>query len=265
MGASLGNVSTSLGNVSTSLTGVGASLGNVSTSLGNVSTSLTGVGTSLGNVSTSLTAVSTSLGNSISTLSASVDARFAAIGIGAATGSGSSAFGTGSLASGSNSSAYGSGAVASAANATALGQGSRATGANSTALGQGAQATGANSVAIGAGSIASDPNTVSFGAPGAERRLTNVADGINQFDAVNLGQLEKAYSGVAMSFALSAVDLPLGVGEQGFTVGVGAFEGETAGTISYRFRPTDRISIGAGISAGNGTVGGSVGIGFRFP
>ena len=187
------------------------------------------------------------------------------MGLGNNTGASSSAFGTGSLASGSNSGAFGNGAQATGANATALGQGSRATGAGSTALGQGAQATGANSVAIGQGSIASDPNTVSFGAPGAERRLTNVADGINQFDAVNVGQLDKAYSGVAMSFALSAVDLPLGVGEQGFTVGVGAFEGETAGAISYRYRMNENISIGAGIAAGNGTVGGSIGIGFKFP
>lgn len=64
-----------------------------------------------------------------------------------------------------------------------------ATGANSLALGAGAQAGPANSVALGAGSVASEANTVSVGVPGGERRITNVAPGINLTDAVNVSQL----------------------------------------------------------------------------
>ena len=39
------------------------------------------------------------------------------------------------------------------------------------------------------GSVATLANTVSFGVAGNERRLTNVAAGINPTDAVNVGQL----------------------------------------------------------------------------
>jgi trimeric autotransporter adhesin len=44
-------------------------------------------------------------------------------------------------------------------------------------------------VALGAGSIATQANTVSIGTPGNERRITNVAPGINLTDAVNVSQL----------------------------------------------------------------------------
>src|SRR5690606_34463927 len=46
-----------------------------------------------------------------------------------------------------------------------------------------------NSVALGAGSVANEPNVVSVGAPGSERRIVNVADGQNAYDAVNVRQL----------------------------------------------------------------------------
>ncbi|WP_194270688.1 beta strand repeat-containing protein [Glaciimonas soli] len=48
---------------------------------------------------------------------------------------------------------------------------------------------GSNSVAIGANSVASEANTVSVGAVGSERKIVNVAAGVNTTDAVNVGQL----------------------------------------------------------------------------
>jgi autotransporter adhesin len=39
-------------------------------------------------------------------------------------------------------------------------------------------------------------NTVSVGAPGSERRITNVAAGINPTDAVNVGQLNSLSAGL---------------------------------------------------------------------
>lgn len=99
--------------------------------------------------------------------------------------------------------------VAQATNATAvgnsaaaLGEQSVALGANasvgigairSVAIGAGAGVSGQNSVALGAGSTDSgQSNVVSVGAPGAERRITNVAPGIVGTDAVNLNQLTAA-------------------------------------------------------------------------
>ncbi|ONS85669.1 YadA-like family protein, partial [Burkholderia cenocepacia] len=119
-----------------------------------------------------------------------------------ASGANSSAIGQGAVASGNNGSAVGQGAIASGNNGTAIGQGSLASGENSTALGQGASATGSGSVAIGQGSVATETNTVSFGNGTEEgnRRLVNIADGINASDAATKGQLDRAMESVDARF-----------------------------------------------------------------
>lgn len=50
--------------------------------------------------------------------------------------------------------------------------------------------TAANSVALGSGSTATDANVVSVGNGTLNRRIVNLADAINTFDAVNLGQMQ---------------------------------------------------------------------------
>ena len=103
--------------------------------------------------------------------------------------------GVNAIAIGTNARATGSVAVGNAAVASnggaAFGDGASATGSLSAALGPNAVASAPNSVALGAGSVANVANTVSVGAPGGERRITNVAPGISQTDAVNVGQLER--------------------------------------------------------------------------
>jgi autotransporter adhesin len=54
-----------------------------------------------------------------------------------------------------------------------------------------------NSVALGNNSIADEPNTVSVGSVGSERRITNVAPGVNSTDAVNKGQLDQTNARVS--------------------------------------------------------------------
>ncbi|WP_345815548.1 YadA-like family protein [Paraburkholderia sp. PREW-6R] len=83
-----------------------------------------------------------------------------------------------------------SAAVATGSEAVAIGGGSFASGENSLALGAGARSMFADSVALGANSRVSAANTVSVGDTGAERRITNVANGISSTDAVTLGQLD---------------------------------------------------------------------------
>ncbi|CAG9264180.1 conserved hypothetical protein [Burkholderia diffusa] len=126
-----------------------------------------------------------------------------AVGQGAvASGDNGSAFGQGSAATGDNGTAIGQGSAASGDNGTAVGQGSAASGENSTAIGQGSSASGSGSVAIGAGSIADEANTVSFGngTDDGNRRLVNVADGINASDAATKGQLDRAMESVDQRF-----------------------------------------------------------------
>ena len=92
--------------------------------------------------------------------------------------------GEGALATGKNSQAIGD-------YASAYGTNAAATADNATAIGANSQATAENSVALGANSVASEANTVSIGSVGNERRLTNMADGVNDTDAVNVRQLNE--------------------------------------------------------------------------
>lgn len=123
------------------------------------------------------------------------------------------ALGVDSLVTGNHSVALGSGATATNSNATAIGDDSHATGGHSsafgqqsyataesaTALGYNARATAKNSVALGAGSIADEEGTISVGRSvkdspqyDFQRRITDVAAGINDFDAVNVKQMKDA-------------------------------------------------------------------------
>ena len=106
-----------------------------------------------------------------------------------ASGENSIATGTGANASGVNAQASGVNAQASGINSIATGTNSVASAENSVAIGSGAKATHENSVALGAGSETTAANTVSVGKVGEERRITNVAAGIDNTDAANVGQL----------------------------------------------------------------------------
>jgi len=97
---------------------------------------------------------------------------------------------------------------ANGAGSTAMGPAAVANGANAVAVGNGAVANKGGDVALGAGSVADrgaeqytgkysgadnkTAGTVSVGAPGAERTISNVADGREATDAVNVRQLDGA-------------------------------------------------------------------------
>ncbi|HWU75964.1 MAG TPA: YadA-like family protein, partial [Rhodanobacter sp.] len=129
----------------------------------------------------------------------------------AATGNDSAAGGAGAVASGDASLAVGNGSTASGNQGTALGNGAMASGTGSTAVGQGAVASADGSVALGNGSSDggrgaeqytgkysgaqnNTAGTVSVGnaATGETRTISNVADGKEATDAVNLRQLDGA-------------------------------------------------------------------------
>ncbi|MCZ4072109.1 YadA-like family protein [Agrobacterium sp. LMR679] len=121
------------------------------------------------------------------------------------------AIGWGAHAENISTVAHGSNARATGRFATAVGAGSNAAADNSLALGSLAEVTAENSVALGAGSVADGStlaNTaftptgdltgiagiapvgeVSVGSAGSERRITNVAAGSADTDAVNVSQL----------------------------------------------------------------------------
>jgi trimeric autotransporter adhesin len=161
--------------------------------------------------------------------------------------------------------------------ATAIGSNSLASGNNSVALGASAQATASGSVALGAGSVADQDNTVSVGSPGNERRITNVAPGVNPTDAVNMQQLQSvqsnvndvarhAYSGIAMAMAMSGTYLPtLNPGEQTLGVGTGEYQGYGALAITFKgLSGNGRWGYGAGIATTGRDVGVNAGVGWKW-
>jgi len=124
--------------------------------------------------------------------------------------------------------------------------------------------------------VASQDNTVSVGAPGSERRITNVAAGINATDAVNVSQLNQvssqigdvqrlAYSGVAMAGALAG--LPQVEAGKTFSLGagIGSYAGYTAlaiGASAYVRRDTI-VKFGVSTTAGSRTLM-NAGVGYSW-
>ncbi|HGX2205958.1 TPA: YadA-like family protein [Escherichia coli] len=71
----------------------------------------------------------------------------------------------------------------------------KAQGKDSVAIGSGSIAAADNSVALGTGSVADEENTISVGSSTNQRRITNVAAGVNATDAVNVSQLKSSEAG----------------------------------------------------------------------
>ncbi len=202
----------------------------------------------------------------------------ASSGLGLVSGSGAYAAGAGDIAVGTN-------ARVLADNGTALGTNTfiDATSPGAVALGAGATvaANAANSVALGAGSIASAPNTVSVGSAGAERRITNVAAGINPTDAVNVGQLDgyifsnnrqvdQLRDGVALALASSGAPGLLPGKRFALSANAGGFQGSgafSAGATALLFDNKDYavvLSGGVGFGFDTNVLGGHGGVSIQW-
>lgn len=128
--------------------------------------------------------------------------------------------GQGSSSKGEGGTIIGQGINSTYKGATAVGQGIAISGDYATAIGNGASA-GKNGVALGAGSVAA-ADTVSVGSVGKERKITNVADGVDAHDAATVGQVNTTLDGyVAYAKNGDAVNKDLvkfGGGENGTTL-----------------------------------------------
>ena len=162
---------------------------------------------------------------------------------------------------------------------------------NATALGQNArvQSGAANSVAVGSNSVASESDTVSVGAAGSERRITNVADGINATDAATVRQLQATYSDFQSDFnavnnridelddrvddvgslasAFSAlVPNPSASGKTQISLGMGHYNGSSALAAGIFHNLKDSILVNAAISTSfsSNETAGRAGVTFSF-
>jgi autotransporter adhesin len=167
--------------------------------------------------------------------------------------------------------AIGNGSVASGSAAIAIGARTVTSGDNSVALGVGASAPATNAVALGANSVADRDNTVSMGTPGAERQITNVAAGSAPTDAVNVGQLSSAVSGLQKNLhdmdrdnrrgiaAASALNIvtPYLPGRTTLNAGVAGYRGTAAlglGVSRWNEKGTVNYNLGVSSAGGNSTI-----------
>ncbi|EFA28047.1 invasin [Haemophilus influenzae HK1212] len=108
----------------------------------------------------------------------------------------------------------GSTAIGKEANATgnystALGKESKALGSYTVAIGNGAKAEHSDSVALGSNAQTTRSDEVSVGKSGSEKFIANVKDAVNDTDAVNKRQMEKA-DAKTLADAKEYTDLKLG-------------------------------------------------------
>lgn len=199
------------------------------------------------------------------------------------------AYGNDAIAMGTNAVAGVAGQNTSVVGSIAIGSRATSTGAGSVAFGEGAVANQANSVALGRGSVASAPNTVSVGAPGAERRITNVAPGIALTDAVNVGQMQagigalqpqidslnqsvqryrtEARQGIAAAMALTPAPLPSMPGKISWALNGADFMGQFGfgGSLALRLDVPFPLALTAGYAYGSDDAhGGRVGLQGEF-
>ncbi|MDQ8051125.1 YadA-like family protein [Luteibacter sp.] len=181
--------------------------GNTSTALGNNARATNASATALGNDAGATGEYATAVGmhnvasgtNSIAVGNGANAAGTSGIAIGSGSASEADwtfAAGNGSAAKGVGDTALGASAVANGGGqwSTALGTQAQAQTTRTTAVGGGAIAAHDNSVAVGYGSTTDRTNSVSVGTAQSKRQLTNLAQGTQGTDAVNLDQLNAVAS-----------------------------------------------------------------------
>ena len=187
---------------------------------------------------------------------------------------------------GRNSTAVGSSAQVQGDNSSAFGSQAKVVENKAVAVGQGTRVLAENSVALGQGSVVDrgEINTVSVGNATTKRRVTNVADGINAHDAVNVKQLNEVKSsvdsvrkdlqkndkklrgGIAGAAALANIPQVTQAGSNLLGVGVGNYRGESAVAVGYsKANESNKVIFkmsGSATTQGDFNVG--AGIGYQW-
>ena len=197
-----------------------------------------------------------------------------------ANGKDSISIGTGSTVNGEGSGAYGGGnqvhgvgSYAIGGNNT-IGEEGKSTGKDTFVLGSGVTTTANNAVVLGKGSTATEDNVVSVGSAGKERRIVNVAPGVKDTDAANVGQIKDlknefttdvADTG-AVSAALAGLH-PLAYDPDdkfGFSVAAGAYRGHSALALGSFYQPNEDTMLSFGGTLGATHNAWNAGISFKL-
>jgi autotransporter adhesin len=158
---------------------------------------------------------------------------------------------SGTVANAAAGVSIGSKSSVTAANAVALGASASASAADALAIGHSAKASVANSIALGANSVADRVDTVSVGSTAGMRQITNVANGTQANDAVNVSQLQNVTTLLGGGAALKpdgTVTAPA-YAVAGTTLGtVGAaiakIDSELGNKVAYDAADKSRVTLG---------------------
>ncbi|HII2072321.1 TPA: YadA family autotransporter adhesin [Escherichia coli] len=150
-------------------------------------------------------------------------------------------------ATGKNAIALGGNARAEKDNAVAVGADANVTGENSIGIGNKSTVSSKNSVALGSNSVASEDNTVSVGSSLNQRRITNVAPGVNRSDAVTVGQLNESFSSLKQYTDRKVDSLDKKMGDMKTKLTAGIATSMALSGIPQAYQPDSSL---VGVSAG---------------
>ena len=105
--------------------------------------------------------------------------------------------------------------------------------------------------------------TFSNALTGGPVQVHGVANGTNQYDAVNFGQMREAYAGIAAVSALAAIPNPAAGKTFSVGMGYGYFKEENAGAVGIKAALTKNIMVSGGIGYGRDTTV-NAGVGYSF-
>ncbi|HHE9976014.1 TPA: YadA-like family protein [Haemophilus influenzae] len=181
-----------------------------------------------------------------------------------------SAFGAFSTATAIESLAVGDSSQSTGYRSATFGSNSRALAEESLALGYETRANAYGSVALGSESVANEKNTVSVGSDTLKRKIVNVADGTEDYDAVNvrqLNRLSKRVNRVGASAAVLASLKPAQLGEDdkfALSLGVGSYKNAQAMAMGAVFKPVENVlfNVAGSFSGSEKTFG--AGVSWKF-
>ncbi|WP_105888314.1 YadA-like family protein [Haemophilus influenzae] len=202
-----------------------------------------------------------------------------------------SSFGAFSTATAIESLAVGDSSQSTGYRSATFGSHSRALAEESLALGYETRANAYGSVALGAESVANEKNTVSVGSDTLKRKIVNVADGTEDYDAVNVRQLNAVEAKIGqvnnqftqVDTRLNRTDLrinrvgasaaalaslkPAQLGEDdkfALSLGVGSYKNAQAVAMGAVFKPAENVllNVAGSFSGSEKTFG--AGVSWKF-
>ncbi|QEQ60429.1 adhesin [Haemophilus influenzae biotype aegyptius] len=202
-----------------------------------------------------------------------------------------SSFGAFSTATAIESLAVGDSSQSTGYRSATFGSHSRALAEESLALGYETRANAYGSVALGAESVANEKNTVSVGSDTLKRKIVNVADGTEDYDAVNVRQLNAVEAKIGqvnnqftqVDTRLNRTDLrinrvgasaaalaslkPAQLGEDdkfALSLGVGSYKNAQAMAMGAVFKPVENVllNVAGSFSGSEKTFG--AGVSWKF-